>query len=304
MRCALPSTRRITKTYNGVTYTFAGGLGLAPEWETGACGVACQEWVSACMMAHINTKGQHINLWMVGSAPALGWGYTSDYPFQEGSFFGNIFVSPPVANYCNGSDFNSAVVPGRLGATQTGSPYKNPFSGTGTCRNNCVGVTNYTHWDAMGNADVPDGFTKCGTRTRVLTVYREFDAVTDYKLCNRQSGLCLDVAGSSTTEGAGFDQIAYVSQPRDKFRIVKQGSFYYSFKVQSTGKFASFSSSTYPETNLPPLKQMTAGSTAAFQGWFVSPTGTVTSASARTRPGTASASAATRAARPSRAAPR
>jgi hypothetical protein len=54
---------------------------------------------------------------------------------------------------------------------------------------------------------------------------------------------------------------------------VKQGSFYYSFKVQSTGKFVSLSSSTYPETNLPPLKQMTAGSTAAFQGWFVSPTG-------------------------------
>ena len=145
MRCALPATRKITKVYSGVTYNFAGGIGLAPEWETGACGIACQELVSACMMAHINTKGQHIGLWMVGDSPALGWGYTSDYPFQEGSFFGNIFVSPPVANYCNGSDFNSAVVPGRLGAEQTGSPYKNPFSGAGYCTPNCVGTTNYTH---------------------------------------------------------------------------------------------------------------------------------------------------------------
>jgi len=265
VRCALPNTRRITKVTNGVTYTFAGGLGLAPEWETGACGVACQEYVSACMMAHVNTKGQQIGLWMVGPSPALGWGYSSDFPYQEGSFFGNIFVSPPVANYCNGSDFNSAVVPGRLGANQVGSPYKNPFAGAGYCRDNCVGVTSYTHWDATGNPDVPDGFTKCGTRSRVITVYREFDAVTDYKLCNRQSGLCLDVAGNSTAEGAGFDQIAYVSQPRDKFRIVKGGPFYYSFKVLSTGKLLSLSSSTTFESALPTMKQMTSGSTAAFQ---------------------------------------
>ena len=273
VRCALPSTRRITKVSSGITYTFAGGMGLAPEWEASACGVGCQELVSACMMAHVNTKGQHIGLWMVGPSPALGWGYTSDYPYQEGSFFGNIFVSPPVANYCNGSDFNSAVVPGRLGAGQVGSPYKNPFPGTGRCSDNCVGVTGYTHWDAVGNPDVPDGFTKCGTRSRVITVYREFDGSTDYKLCNRASGLCLDVAGNSTAEGASFDQIAYVSQPRDKFRIVKLGPFYYSLKVQSTGKFVSLSSSTTFESTLPAMKQMTSGSTAAFQSWYASPTG-------------------------------
>ena len=65
----------------------------------------------------------------------------------------------------------------------------------------------------MGNADVSDGFTRCGARTRVITVYREFDAVTDYKICNRQSGLCLDVAANSLTEGAAFDQIRQTSRP-------------------------------------------------------------------------------------------
>jgi hypothetical protein len=274
VRCALPNTRKLTKISGGVTYTFAGEIGLAPEWELNACNTACQELVSACMMAHVNTSGQHIGLWIVGSSPALGWGYTSDFPYQEGSFFGNIFISPPVANYCNGSDFNSAIVPGRLGATQTGSPYKNPFTGTGYCRDNCVGVTNYTHYDAMGNADVPDGFTKCGTRSRVITVYREFDAATDYKLCNRQSGLCMDVAAGSTADGAAFDQLAYASTTRQKFRIVKNGPYYYSFKVASTGKMVSLSSSTLPETSLPTIKQYTAGSAAAFQGWFASPTGT------------------------------
>ena len=165
------------------------------------------------------------------------------------------------------------MVPGRLGAQQVGSPYKNPFMGAGLCSDNCVGVTGNTHYDALGNADVPDGFTKCGMRSRVVTVYRDFDAVTDYKICSRQSGLCLDVAANSTVEGAAFDQIAYTSQPRDKFRIVKNGPFAYSFKVQSTGKMVSFASSTLPETNLPPAKQMASGSTAAFQNWWVSPTG-------------------------------
>ena len=226
------------------------------------------------MMAHMNTTGQHIDLWMVGNSPALGWGYTQDYPFQEGSFFGNIFVSPPVASFCNGSDFNSAVVPGRLGAQQVGSPYKNPFTGAGLCNANCVGVTSYTHWDALGNPDVPDGYTKCGTRTRVVTVYRDFDAVTDYKICNRQSGLCLDVAGNATTEGATFDQLTYVSQPRDKFRIVKVGGFDYSFKVQSTGKMVSFPASTTTDTTLASVKQLAAGSAGAHQGWFINPTGT------------------------------
>ena len=83
------------------------------------------------------------------------------------------------------------------------------------------------------------------------------------KICNRLSGLCLDVAGSATTEGAGFDQIAYVSQPRDKFRILKNGPFNYSFQAQSTGKLVSLASSTLWETVLPPVKQFTAASTAA-----------------------------------------
>jgi hypothetical protein len=125
----------------------------------------------------------------------------------------------------------------------------------------------------MGNGDAPDGFTKCGTRTRVITVYREFDSVTDYKICNRQSGLCLDVAASSTLEGAAMDQIAYTSLPRDKFRILKNGPFNYAFKAQSSGKLVSLSSATRWETSLPPVKQFAAGSTAAFQNWMVSPTG-------------------------------
>jgi hypothetical protein len=44
--------------YNGVSYSFAGQIGVAPEWENSACGTACQELVTACMLAHVNATGQ------------------------------------------------------------------------------------------------------------------------------------------------------------------------------------------------------------------------------------------------------
>ena len=38
-------------------------------------------------------------------ATELGWGQSASYPYQEGSFFGNIFTSPPTMYYCDGKDF-------------------------------------------------------------------------------------------------------------------------------------------------------------------------------------------------------
>ena len=74
--------------------------------------------------------------------------------------------------------------------------------------------------------------------------------------------------------GAAFDQIAYVSQPRDKFRIVKVGGFDYSFQVTGTTKMVSFPSTTTTDTTLASVKQLSSGSMGAHQGWFINPTGT------------------------------
>src|SRR5262252_2214808 len=73
VKCALPAGRTITKVVNGTTYSFPGQIGLAPQWETGACDVNCQQLVSACLLAHINTSGQHIALWLDSDSPAVGW---------------------------------------------------------------------------------------------------------------------------------------------------------------------------------------------------------------------------------------
>ena len=172
VRCALPVGHVITKQdAAGVTYAFPGMIGVAPEWEWGSCSAdGCQQQVTACMLAHVNTSGAHIPLWLDGDSSAIGWGLDPAYPYEEGSFFGNIFVSPPVAYYCNGKDFDVGVVPGRLGAGLGDAPYVDPLTSPGGyCRDICT------------PADIPyqnDGYKACIGYNHVVTVWRNPDPST------------------------------------------------------------------------------------------------------------------------------
>lgn len=144
VRCALPANDALMKQdQNGVTYTFPGELGLAPAWKDGACDLSCQQALSACMLAHVNTTGVHIPLWLVSPNPAIGWGTDPQYPNREGTFFGNIFAPNAGSGrvdafYCNGPGFSTDVVPGRLGATQIGAPYTDPYTSTQNPMGNCA----------------------------------------------------------------------------------------------------------------------------------------------------------------------
>ena len=121
VRCALPAGDSITKQdQNGVSYTFAGRLGVAPAWKTGACDASCQQAVSSCMLAHVNTTGVHIPLWLVSPLSSIGWGLNPQYPNREGSFFGNIMLTNATSGvvdafYCNGPGFSTDTVPTRIG---------------------------------------------------------------------------------------------------------------------------------------------------------------------------------------------
>jgi hypothetical protein len=143
VRCALPAGHSIAKQdANNNWYTYQGDIGVAPGWETGACDGTCQQAISACLMAHINTSGVHIPLWLVSPLSAIGWGTSAQYPNREGTFFGNLFTPNTDGSfnafYCNGPGFSKDTVPGRLGVDQGNVPYRNPFitstNTTGDCR--------------------------------------------------------------------------------------------------------------------------------------------------------------------------
>ena len=208
VRCALPMGQTVTKKdQNGVTYTFAGGLGLAPQWKDGACDTVCQEYVSACMMAHINTAGVHVPLWVVAQPTNVGWNLDPEYPNQEGSFFGNIFLTGAhgydstkvAAFYCNGNAYDTATVPGRIGADQVGAPYTDPFLtggwyapysntgtvGSGACTDYCTAA------DYPNNAA---GFKACSGWNNIVTTYRK--AATGGTITGAGTGASLGVTAT------------------------------------------------------------------------------------------------------------
>ena len=263
VRCALPSNRTITKKDKyGRPYSFTGEIGMASQWEAGSCDQTCQEQISACLLAHVNTTGQHVALWLDSDSSAVGWGQSTAYPYQEGSFFGNVFHTPPTAYYCNGKDFDQGVVPGRLGANQAGAPYVNPFAAQGGyCASSCTA------------ADYPynkDGYKACAGYTHVVTVWRNFDPNTNYKVCSRNSGKCLDVWNASTADGAQLVQYSLNGGNNQKWRITQVSPGHYTFRNVRSNKFLDISGAS-TGNGVPLIQWPATGS--ANQQWSFTPTG-------------------------------
>jgi hypothetical protein len=246
---------------NNTSIPLSGQLGVAPSWETGACDVTCQERVSACVLAHVNTSGKHIALWLDGDG-ALGYGRSTDYPYQEGSFFGNIFSSTPQAYFCNGKDFDQGAVPGRLGVGgNTSAPYTNPFGSGAYCKDRCAA------------ADFPygsDGYKACNGFTHVVTVWRNFDPNTNYKVCNRYTGLCLDVDHKSTLDGASLIQYHYTGGDNQKWKIKQVSPGKYTFANFFSGKMLDISGANTANGASLIQWQPNGGSN---QQWSFTPTG-------------------------------
>jgi hypothetical protein len=101
VRCAVPEgqTRTYTRAGTSTTYTWAGGLGLAPSWASGSAATLVeQQVVSACLAAHTNKFGVHITLAMMGTnsqgvALTVTAADQSTYSEPEACFFGNVFTT-------------------------------------------------------------------------------------------------------------------------------------------------------------------------------------------------------------------
>ncbi len=99
VRCAVPEgqVRTYTDPNTGVSYTWAGRLGLARNWISGQPATELEEQViSACLAAHANPYGMKVGFSLLGlSAEGEPLSYTAqelaDYNVREACFFGNLF---------------------------------------------------------------------------------------------------------------------------------------------------------------------------------------------------------------------
>jgi len=103
--CALPSSSSLTWTnpLTGVRYTWPGLLGLTPNWAAGKPATETeQQLISACLAAHVNKFGMHVQL-SINGRDANGHQIAFDqkkepkqFEVTEACFFGNLFTGEGV----------------------------------------------------------------------------------------------------------------------------------------------------------------------------------------------------------------
>jgi len=106
--CALGPTESVEFTVDGVDYTSAGAMGIAPGWTEAPLSASEAAWVSACVISRVNLTGVSVAISDRGAATGLVTTATerSTYQVEEGAFWGNAFVDlGSIAAYsCNGVD--------------------------------------------------------------------------------------------------------------------------------------------------------------------------------------------------------
>ena len=132
--CALPEGDSVTYTAGAQSYTFAGDIGLAPEWKTRACDGECQGWVTACMLSRINHQGQHVEISMRGKNDALKLERheARDFSVREATYYGNLFDGSGDVFACYSPGTPS--IPRVCGDSLAGCPMKVVGSCDDACR--------------------------------------------------------------------------------------------------------------------------------------------------------------------------
>ncbi len=254
VKIAYPQGHSLTKTdQNGVSYTFQGSLGVAPEVEFGTCDIDCMEKLSSALLAHVNNSGLHVGIWLVGPDNGIGWGTSPNFPFQEGTYFGNLFAQNIPGNYCTGKNMGAGDAKGRLGS---------PFGNNSSIMNAPYGW----QWDNASQQNVPsycvnpqnamagcigqnEGFSSCNDPTPVapytaghrwnhpVTVYRNFEPTMLFKICNKNGGnvKCLGVVNGSTAANANVEVRDYTGAPGQTWMVQQISSGVYKIINKTSG---------------------------------------------------------------------
>lgn len=96
--CALAPGQSVDVAVDGDVHTFQGLLGLAPAWGApdGECDSTCMGWVSACLIARTNFKGESVQISLLGDNPGLEPSADESiaFPVEEATYFGDLFAAP------------------------------------------------------------------------------------------------------------------------------------------------------------------------------------------------------------------
>jgi hypothetical protein len=129
-RCALPEngTLAYTDGASGTAYQWAGTLGLTPVWASGeAIPTGEQETFSACLAAHVNGLGRHVQISIrgylaAGTAIPVTEAEAATFGFHEAVFVGNVFDGTGVGVALEADSFDPAVTTPRGCAAEFGVP--------------------------------------------------------------------------------------------------------------------------------------------------------------------------------------
>lgn len=107
IQCAIPSGITIIGKHQGVTYEFAGDIGLAPRWLDRPLRETDQRWLSACLLSRVNFFGVSVPISLRGPHASLKVTEpeADEYSVEEATFYGNIFTpldEPMLWNACRG----------------------------------------------------------------------------------------------------------------------------------------------------------------------------------------------------------
>ena len=165
--CALPQGDQVSYDINGQTYTFAGKLGLAPEWRDAACGTSCQRWVSACMMARVNSEGQAQTVSLRGAHVGLTVEprELQDFPMREATYYGNIFALQPAVYAC--------LSPGQTKIKRVcGDSLENcPLPVVGSCDDVCQGTGRFNSFRNCSPQTYAQGAPPASLFSEAITVF-------------------------------------------------------------------------------------------------------------------------------------
>jgi len=192
VRCALGPDRTLAYSYGEASYAWTGNLAVAPIWATGVpIGPAEQELVSACLAAHVNGLGQHVNISVRGyladgqpipvtAEEEAGW------TNREACFFGNLFDGTGVWNALDPDLLAPSISTPRGCAAEFGAARScPPMVQAGTCADVCtVGPDGVTWADCAVN----------GVHYRPLRVFLQD---SDVYRCG--DGLCQSITENEIT---------------------------------------------------------------------------------------------------------